>query len=135
MLTSYRKAKDIEYLKFTTNITNEAKENFYTMLDSLAHFMDTNNNLAFEWDKAIEQRLANERNIALDIYRTAQMKQQVAESNILQGRNRFVVISPSTIANKASSPKKLAVLSYTMFLFAFLPCMLLVWRKERNIVY
>ena len=131
MLTRYRKAKDIEYLKFTTNITNEAKEKFYTMLDSVAFFKDSNNNLAFEREKAIEQRLVNDCNLAQDIYRTAQMKQQIAKSNLLQEKNRFAVIAPSTVAIKASNPNKKAIMSNTMFLFAFIPVMFLIWHKKQ----
>lgn len=128
-LTNYRKDKFLKKVEYTKNSVIELENNYHKLQDSLASFLDTHHNLTLIVDQVLEERIKNDRDIAFNVYSISRMEEQAAQYKLLEHKSDFVTIEATV---KSSYPKKLVILSYVLFICAYIPILNLLRRDLNN---
>ena len=111
----YRINKAREVLEYSKNQEQLAKEDWYRLQDSMAQYIDRNQNISSAEAGIISQRLQNEVELASQAYHAAVLDSQKAEVQLNEMKPVFVVVTPPSVPHSPSSLGKLVILSYCVF--------------------
>ena len=132
LLTDYRMEKYVNKVEYTKRRVVESGYQYHLLQDSLANYQDTHHKLIHRGDKVVGERLKLDRDIAFNVYSLSRMEEQAAQAKLLDNKSAFYTVEEARMAVKASSPKKLVILSYAIFLSAFIPVMQTIWRRPAH---
>lgn len=132
LLADYRMAKYVNKVEYTKQRVAETQTNYHTLQDSLAFYQDCHNQLSHNVDRIKGERLRADRDIAFNVYSMSRIEEQAAEAKLLDNKSVFFTVEGARMAVKSSSPRKLVILSYVIFLCAYIPIMRELWKKTNN---
>lgn len=132
LLADYRMAKYINKVEYTKRRVAETEKTYHTLQDSLASYQDMHNKIIHNIDKIEGEKLRKERDIAFNVYSVSRVEQQAAESKVLDNKSVFFTVEEARVSVKSSSPRKLVIMSYVVFICAYIPLMRALWRKSLN---
>lgn len=122
----YRDNKKIKKYKDAVAALKESKEKLEESRITYAQYADSHQYLSSNTAKINLQRLEIERDIRVKEYEQKAMDLLTEEFNRSAYTPVYFILEPPTPALKASSPRKLVILSYCMFFFGFIPTLLAV---------
>lgn len=109
-----RKAQaDCEYLE---KLCKERKDEYLTIQQKYADFIDRNRNVILQRTQAEGTRLQNDMSIAFQVYSQVETQLQVARAKVQEAKPVFAIVEPSTVPLRASSPNKPMILIVFIFL-------------------
>jgi hypothetical protein len=131
-INNYRKAKAITRYQFSDSIYNESKHIYLDTHSKYASYRDSNQKISNNYNKLAEERLKTENNIAYTTYMNSALQRQANLNNVILEKPIYHIVQPSYISAKASSPKKLVILSYCLFLSLFIPSTWITFYNTRH---
>lgn len=129
VVSQYRNQKKKLRSEFIYNQFSKAKNEYELSSQKYANFLDSNQFIIKNKNKLDFQYLNTERLIKFNEYYS---NSQILLTDKLTSSTYdpiFYIIEPPTVAIKASSPKKLAILAYCMFLFGYIPLVFSIFKK------
>lgn len=120
-ITEYRTDKSRQDLEYAQTLNNEAQKEYYEAQQRLADYVDKNHNLATRSASITRERLENEASLAFNLYNETSLQVQNAKSKVQETTPVYTVITPATVAIKATSPRKGLILAGFVFL-SFVAC-------------
>lgn len=126
----YRLQKSKHKLEFAQEQETIAKEQWYTLQDSLGRYRDTHQMIATSQAGITLRRLSQEVNVAYDTYQSAILDRLSAETDFYYAHPVFATVSPSVVPVKGTSPRKLVILSYTIFFSIFIAIVRQMFSKK-----
>ncbi len=115
-ITAYRTNKSRKDLEYTQMLNKEAKDNYYAAQQRYADYLDRNQGLAFHSAQTIRERLENEATLAFNLYNQTSQQVQKAQAKVQETTPVYAILTPPTVAVKATKPKKLLILIAFTFL-------------------
>lgn len=119
-VTDYKVSKAKENYNFVQARYNEAKIAFEKSQEALALFNDRNRNVVTALAQAESQRLQNEYNLAFEVYKGLATQLEQAKIKVKEETPIFTVLEPVKVPVEKSSPKKLIILTASIFLGFFM---------------
>lgn len=120
-ITRYRTDKSRQDMLYAEKLNNEAKENYYAAQKRLADYDDRNQGLSLRSAQITRERLENEATLAFNLFNQTAQQLQMAKAKVQETTPVYAVVSPATVPNRPSSPKKPLILVGFTFL-AFVIC-------------
>lgn len=120
-VTDYRTNKARQDLEYAQKLNDEAQQEYYKTQQKLADYIDRNQNLATRSAQVTRERLENESSLAFNLYNETALQVQNAKSKVQETTPVYTVITPATVALRASSPRKGLIIGGCTFL-AFVAC-------------
>ena len=115
-ITHYRVSKAEEVCKYWEQQYNERQNEYYEKQQLYANFMDANKNVILQSVRIEQERLQNEMNSALDIYRSVTAQLQMAKSKVQEAKPVFAIVEPATVPLKPSGTSRKMILVGVVFL-------------------
>lgn len=115
-ITHYRVSKAEEVCKYWEQQYNERQNEYYEKQQLYANFMDANKNVILQSVRIEQERLQNEMNSALDIYRSVTAQLQMAKSKVQEAKPVFAIVEPATVPLKPSGTSRKMILIVVVFL-------------------
>ena len=129
-VTDYRTAKARKDLENTQRMFDEARENYYKIQSAYAEYCDQHLGVTKLQYMMEQDRLSNEKEIAFNLYSQLAQQLDMCKSKLLEKTPVVVLLQPSTIPYKASTPKKILIGLVFVFLAFFGTTAWLIVRKE-----
>lgn len=120
-ITAYRTNKSRKDLEYAEKLNQEAKDNYYKAQQRYADYLDRNQGIAFHSAQTVRERLENEATLAFNLYNQTAQQVQKAQAKVQETTPVYAIVTPATVAVKASSPRKALILIGFTFL-AFVAC-------------
>lgn len=120
-VTEYRTDKARQDLDYAQKLNDEAQQEYYKAQQSLADYIDRNQNLATQSARITRERLQNEASLAFNLYHETSLQVQNAKSKVQETTPVYTEITPATVPLKPTSPRKGLILAGCTFL-AFVAC-------------
>ena len=130
LIADYRTAKATDNYNHTKQIFEEAKEQYHSVQEKYAAYLDENTRVVKAKSKIELEKLSRESAIAYDFYSSMALKLQVDFTKIHVERPVYFTISPSEVSIKPSSPNKLFIMANSLFFSLFIPCVWLIFGKR-----
>jgi uncharacterized protein involved in exopolysaccharide biosynthesis len=115
----YRTAKARKDLTYTETLFIEAQNKYYNAQQSYARYADQHQNMVLNQYQIELDRLRNEQELAFNVYNQLAGQLEVAKAKVQENTPVCVVMQPSVMPFKASSPKKLMMGIFYVFLAFF----------------
>ncbi len=115
-ITHYRVSKAEEVCKYWEQQYNERQNEYYEKQQLYANFMDANKNVILQSVRIEQERLQNEMNSALDIYRSVTAQLQMAKSKVQEAKPVFAIVEPATVPLNPSGTSRKMILIVVVFL-------------------
>ena len=118
-VTDYRTAKARKDMENTQRMYDEARENYFYAQHAYAEYCDQNMGVT-KLQYLIEQdRLSNEKDIAFNLYNQLAQQLDMCRTKLLEKTPVVVLLQPSTVPYKATTPKKMMIGILFVFLAFF----------------
>ena len=127
-ITAYRTSKARTDFDYYTNLEHAAQGDLDSAIHRYATYSDNHTSAILQRYISERDRLENEVNIAQTAYNQLAQQRQLAAAKVQERTPAFTILQASTVANRASSPRKLFILIAFVFL-AF--CGTVGWRYYR----
>lgn len=125
-LIEYKTQKAKQNLEFVEKSFIEAERDYYKKLDELGQFRDRNLNISSVYAQSEFQRLQNEMNISLEVYKGLASQREQAKIQMTKEMPLFTVLEPSLIPYEKSKPRRaLIVFLFTLISFVLSLCFVL----------
>lgn len=139
-IVEYRTSKARKDLEFAEALYEKSKADYQEAQAVYADYVDKNMDVVMQRYRAEEERLKNEVNITYNVYNQVAQQLQVAKAKLQEQTPVYTVVQPSSMSEKAVSPKKLIILIFFCFLgflgtggwILFQDNIKLAWRKFRR---
>jgi uncharacterized protein YwbE len=115
-ITHYRVSKAEEVCKYWEQQYNERQNEYYEKQQLYANFMDANKNVILQSVRIEQERLQNEMNSALDIYRSVTAQLQMAKSKVQEAKPVFAIVEPASVPLNPSGTSRKMILIVVVFL-------------------
>lgn len=115
----YRTAKARKDLENTQNMFDEARDNYYKAQKAYAEYCDQHMGVTKLQYLMEQDRLSNEQDIAFNLYNQLAQQLDMCRTKLLEKTPVVVLLQPSTIPYKATSPKKIMIGLLFVFLAFF----------------
>lgn len=115
-ITEYRTNKARNDLKFTQQLFDEAKQNYYKAQQQYARYVDANQNIVLRSVRTEQERLENEAELAYNVYNQVAQQLQLSKAKVQESTPVYVIVQPATVPLKPSAPSKMLILVGCVFL-------------------
>lgn len=115
-ITEYRTNKARNDLKFTQQLFDEAKQNYYEAQQQYARYVDANQNIVLRSVRIEQERLENEAELAYNVYNQVAQQLQLSKAKVQESTPVYVIVQPATVPLKPSAPSKILILVGCVFL-------------------
>lgn len=115
-ITDYRTNKARRDLEYAQQINKEAQATYYKRQKELADYIDRNHGIVFRSALIDRDRLENETTLAFNLYNQTSLAVQSARAKLQDITPVYAVISPVTVPEKPSAPRKVLILVAFTFL-------------------
>lgn len=115
-ITNIKIQKSTDQLKFIEDRYNEKKANFERAQLNLAAFRDRNRTFSTSIARTQEERLQSEYTIAFQVYSELAKQFEQAQIKVKEDTPILAVVSPAVVPIEKSKPKRLMILSISLFL-------------------
>lgn len=115
-IIAYRTQKVKYDLEFTYKVFEETRDAYYKAQRAYAAFEDANRNLISSSYRTEQERLKNEMTLAFNVYNSVAQKLEQDKLRVQEQTPVYTVIEPATVPIRASSPKKMLILTGFVFL-------------------
>lgn len=129
-ITSYRTRKAADDCDYLEKLYGERREEYYTAQQLYATYVDANKGLYTQDSRVEGERLANDMNLAYQVYSQAASLLQEARAREQEARPVFAVVQPATVPLQPSSPRRMMVLAGVVFLGLAGTCAWILYGKE-----
>lgn len=120
-VTDYRTSKARHDLEYAEMLNEEARQKYYVAQQKYANYLDRNQGIVFRSAQIERERLENETALAFNVYNTTSQQVQRAQAKVQEALPVYAVITPATVPEKPSKPRKVLILIGFTFL-AFVAC-------------
>lgn len=139
-IIEYRTSKARKDLEFAEDLYEKSKASYQKAQAEYADYVDNNMDMVLQRYRVEEERLKNEVNITYNVYSQMSQQLQVSKAKLQEKTPVYTVVQPSTMSEKAVSPKKFVILLFFCFLgfmgtagwVLFKENIKMVWRKLRK---
>lgn len=128
-VTEYRTRKAREDLINYQKIADENYEKYLSSSRAYAYYQDHNRGLTLHSVISEGTRLANELNIASQVYSQAKLQAEAARGKVIDEKPVFAIIQPASVPLKPSNSRMKVLLIWT-FLGFVLSCVWVLYGKE-----
>lgn len=118
-VTDYRTVKARKDMENTQRMCDEARENYYAAQHAYAEYCDQHMGVTKLQYLMEQDRLSNEKDLAFNLYNQLAQQLDMCRTKLLEKTPVVVVLQPSTIPYKATSPKKMMIGILFVFLAFF----------------
>ena len=118
-VTDYRTAKARKDMENTQRMCDEARENYYAAQHAYAEYCDQHMGVTKLQYLMEQDRLSNEKDLAFNLYNQLAQQLDMCRTKLLEKTPVVVVLQPSTIPYKATTPKKMMIGILFVFLAFF----------------
>ena len=118
-VTDYRTAKARKDMDNTQRMCDEARENYYAAQHAYAEYCDQHMGVTKLQYLMEQDRLSNEKDLAFNLYNQLAQQLDMCRTKLLEKTPVVVVLQPSTIPYKATTPKKMMIGILFVFLAFF----------------
>ncbi len=118
-VTDYRTAKARKDMENTQLMYEEAKDNYYNAQHAYAEYCDQHMGVTKLQYLMEQDRLSDEKDIAYNLYNQLAQQLDVCRTKLLEKTPVVVLLQPSTVPYKATSPKKMMIGLLFVFLAFF----------------
>jgi len=118
-VTDYRTAKARKDMENTQLMYEEAKDNYYNAQHAYAEYCDQHMGVTKLQYLMEQDRLSDEKDIAYNLYNQLAQQLDVCRTKLLEKTPVVVLLQPSTVPYKATSPKKMMIGPLFVFLAFF----------------
>lgn len=115
-ITEYRTNKARNDLKFTQQLFDEAKQNYYEAQQQYARYVDANQNIVLRSVRIEQERLENEAQLAYNVYNQVAQQLQLSKAKVQESTPVYVIVQPATVPFRPSAPSKMLILVGCVFL-------------------
>lgn len=121
-VVNYRTAKARKEMENTQLMYDEARDNYFTAQRAYAEYCDQHMGVT-KLQYLIEQdRLSDEKDLAYTLYNQLAQQLDMSKTKLLEKTPVVVILQPSTVPYKATSPKKMMLGIIFLFLAFFGTC-------------
>ena len=118
-VTDYRTAKARKDMENTQRMCDEARENYYAAQHAYAEYCDQHMGVTKLQYLMEQDRLSNEKDLAFNLYNQLAQQLDMCKTKLLEKTPVVVILQPSTIPYKATTPKKMMIGILFVFLAFF----------------
>lgn len=129
-ITQYRTKKAIYDFEYWDKLCKERQQEYYDIQRKYAYYVDENKGLYTQKSKVESERLRNDMEIAYQTYNQVAKSLQMARGKIQEAKPVFAIINPATVPVKASSPKKVVILTSFIMLFVLISSGWIISKEE-----
>lgn len=115
----YRTAKARKDMENTQRMYNEARDNYYAAQHAYAEYCDQHMGVTKLQYLMEQDRLSNEKDIAFNLYNQLAQQLDMCRTKLLEKTPVVVLLQPSTVPYKATSPRKMMIGLLYVFLAFF----------------
>lgn len=121
-VVNYRTAKARKDLENTQRMFDEARQNYYTAQKAYAEYCDQHQGVTKLQYLIEQQRLENEQDLSYGLYNQIAQQLDLSRTKLLEQTPVLIVLQPSTVPYKATTPKKMVIGLLFVFLAFFGTC-------------
>lgn len=129
LIGDYRESKNIQRYEYAEQMYKDSKVLYEIANQKYAQYLDSNHNLTKNSDKIKLSRLKIDKDICSENYRINSLMFLSEEFKQSIYSPVYYIFEPSTVAVKASYPRKLVILSYCMFFFGYIPILKSLFKR------
>lgn len=129
-MSAYRQQKISAQDALNKSQEEQSYKKYNRNLERYYNFLDSNANLTWNRDRIKGDNLRNEYELSKIEYFTNYNKSRMSNLKLERDMPIYYVIAPATVSVKASSPRKLVIISYTVFLFTLIPILRIIFRPS-----
>ena len=118
-VTDYRTVKARKDMENTQRMCDEARENYYAAQHAYAEYCDQHMGVTKLQYLMEQDRLSNEKDLAFNLYNQLAQQLDMCRTKLLEKTPVVVILQPSTIPYKATTPKKMMIGLVFVFLAFF----------------
>jgi uncharacterized protein involved in exopolysaccharide biosynthesis len=118
-VVDYRTAKARKDLENTQRMFDEARENYFKAQKAYAEYSDQHMGVTKLQYLMEQERLENEKNVAYNLYSQLAQQMDMCRTKLLEKTPVVVLLQPSTIPYKATTPRKIMIGLLFVFLAFF----------------
>ena len=118
-VTDYRTVKARKDMENTQRMCDEARENYYAAQHAYAEYCDQHMGVTKLQYLMEQDRLSNEKDLAFNLYNQLAQQLDMCRTKLLEKTPVVVILQPSTIPYKATTPKKMMIGLLFVFLAFF----------------
>ena len=118
-VTDYRTAKARKDMENTQRMYDEARENYYAAQSLYAEYCDQHMGVTKQQYLMEQDRLEDEKDLAYSLYNQLAQQLDMCRTKLLEVTPVVVLLQPSTIPYKATTPKKMMIGILFVFLAFF----------------
>ena len=115
-VTDYRTNKARKDLEYIDKLNEEAKQAYYSAQQKYANYLDTHQGMVMYSAQTMRDRLENEATLAFNMFNQTSQQLAMAKAKVQEVTPVYAVISPATVPNKPSAPRKPLILVGYVFL-------------------
>lgn len=118
----YRTEKARNDAKYYQTLTEEAQNDYYTMQQRYANYVDSNQGISRQSVRIEQERLQNETNLAFSLYNQTSQQLQLAKAKVQLETPVCLVIAPPSVPNNGT-PSRAKSIFIIVFLTGFCSCL------------
>jgi uncharacterized protein involved in exopolysaccharide biosynthesis len=118
-VTDYRTAKARKDVENTQRMYDEARENYYAAQHAYAEYYDQHMGVTKLQYLMEQERLEEEKEIAFNLYNQLAQQLDMCKTKLLEKTHVIVLLEPSSVPYKATTPKKMMIGLLFVFLAFF----------------
>ncbi len=115
-VTKYRVSKAQQDCEYWEQLYKESQEEYYTIQQKYAEYMDANKNVVLQSVLVERERLQNETSLAMQIYSQTATQLQMARAKVQEAKPVFAVVEPASVPLKPSGRSR----AMTVIAFCFI---------------
>lgn len=121
-VVDYRTAKSRKDLENTQRMFDESRQNYYAAQKAYAEYCDQHQGVTKMQYLVEQDRLENEKELAYSLYNQIAQQLDLCRTKLLEHTPVLIVLQPSTVPYKATTPKKMIIGLMFVFLAFFGTC-------------
>lgn len=115
-ITHYRVSKSQNNCNYWEQLYNESRNDYHKKQKLYANYVDANKNVVLQSVRIEQERLQNEMNSALEVYRSVTTQLQMARAKVQEEKPVFTVIEPTTVPLNPTGTSRKMILIVIVFL-------------------
>ncbi|NDV83369.1 Wzz/FepE/Etk N-terminal domain-containing protein [Bacteroides sp. 51] len=139
-ITDYRTNKARHDLAFTEKLYKEAEEEYFSIQQKYAEYVDGNQGVTRQSILTERERLQNEMALAYNVYNQVAQQLQMAKVKVQEITPVYTVVQPATVPLRPAKPNKIMILIGFVFLagvasvgwILFVKDLVKGWKKEKK---
>lgn len=129
-VTDYRTEKARHDEKYTQEVYDHARDEYYTAQKAYAEYADRNKGIILQSVRIESERLQSEMNLAYNLYTSCAQQLQAAKAKVLQETPVYITLEPPSVPSRKSAPSKAMILVVFVFLGGCCAALWVLWGKD-----